>query len=83
MPFCCNGYQDTDIMWAVNYIKQFKDSQENDFKDALDEYMNKYFNSFMMNAIYNEETETITLQQELIADGIHVYNQEERSITIE
>lgn len=79
----CPGYQDTDIMWAVNCIKQFRESQEDDFKVALQEYMNKYFNEFMMNAIYDAPTETIILEQELVGNGAHVYNSGERSITIE
>ena len=79
----CAGYQDTDIMWAVNYIKQFKASQEDDFKTALEQYMNEYFNSFMINAVYNKNSETITLKQEMkVSDATHSYDAGESSMVI-
>lgn len=79
----CAGYQDTDIMWAVNYIKKFKESQENDFKTALERYMDEYFNTFMINAIYDEDTETITLKQEMVvSDATHCYDAGENSMVI-
>lgn len=78
----CAGYHDADIGWMVNFIKEFKESQENDFQIALNNYLDKYFNSFMMNAIYDEGMETITLEQTILADGNHEYNAGERTITI-
>ena len=38
IPCNCN-YHDPDIGWVLNYIKQFREEQENDFKEALDHYM--------------------------------------------
>ena len=78
----CAGYHDANIGWMVNFIREFKESQENDFQIALNSYLDKYFNSFMMKAIYNEDTETITLEQTILADGSHEYNAGERTITI-
>lgn len=64
MSLCgCNGFTETDIMWAINYIKNFKDSQEDDFKKALDIYMNTFFNSYQIGAIYDEDSKTIYLAQ--------------------
>ena len=64
MPLCeCNGFAETDIMWAVNFIKKFKDSQEDDFKKALDIYMKTFFNSYQIGAIYDEDSKTIYLAQ--------------------
>lgn len=59
----CNGFAETDIMWAINYIKNFKDSQEDDFKKALDIYMKTFFNSYQIGAIYDEDSKTIYLAQ--------------------
>lgn len=78
----CAGYHDADIGWMVDFIREFKESQGNNFQIALKNYLDKYFNSFMMNAIYDEDTETITLEQTIIADGTHEYNAGERTITI-
>lgn len=84
MSLCgCNGFQQTDIMWAVNYIKEFRESQEDDFKKALDSYMNEYFNSFMMDAVYSEDRETITLEKiDVVANATHAYDASNNSMVI-
>lgn len=63
---CCNcaGYHDSDIGYWVNWIKEFQQSQANDFQIALENYMNQFFNQVMINAIYDEGSETITLRRE-------------------
>lgn len=57
------------------------------FNDVLQEKMvasvDKYFNQVMIDAVYNEDTETIILKKELMGDGIHVYSSENNSMTIE
>lgn len=61
IPCNCN-YGRENIGWILNYIKDFKDSQENDFKIALENYMNKYFDSVFSDISYISESETIVLK---------------------
>ena len=50
---------------------------------GIDEAIDKYFNSVMIDAIYNEQTETIILKKELIVgDGVHTYSAETKTMTI-
>lgn len=57
----CAGYHDVDIGYWIKWIQDFQDSQKDDFKVALENYMAEFFNNFMLDAIYSESTETITL----------------------
>ena len=50
---------------------------------GIDEAIDKYFNNVMIDAIYDEQTETIILKKELIVgDGVHVYSAETKTMTI-
>lgn len=60
IPCNCN-YQNPDIGWVINYIKQFRDEQENDFKEALDYYMQEFLQGSFVNAVYDDVKETILL----------------------
>ena len=52
---------------------------EENLQGAIDQY----FNSIMIDATYNEETETIVLEKELTVNGTsHTYNVGERSMSI-
>lgn len=57
------GFQNVDLTWLLNFIKEFRSEQEDDFKKALDVYMEKYFNTYMMDAVYDARTKTIILSQ--------------------
>lgn len=63
IPCNCN-YHDPNIGWVINYIKQFRDEQENDFKEALDHYMQEFLQGAFVNAVYDEGKETILLTVE-------------------
>ena len=57
------GFQNVDLTWMINFIKEFRSEQEGDFQKALDVYMEKYFNTYMMDATYDAGTKTIILSQ--------------------
>lgn len=64
----------------ITTVNSLIDSLNSGFTEEFE----KYFNSVMINAIYNEENETITLKRELIAgDGVHVFNASTNTMTIE
>lgn len=49
----------------------------------LTEALDKYFNSFMINAIYHEDIREIELKKEItISDGAHVYNAGDETMSI-
>lgn len=75
LPYNGN-YHQSEIGWILEFIKNFKESQENDFQKALEEYMTKYFNSVFSEITYDAATETIILQMETEQsgeDGVHSY----------
>lgn len=53
-------YHDSDVYWIYKRLNEMEELMANEFQLAL----NQFFNSFMMDAIYSEETETITLEKE-------------------
>lgn len=55
----CGGYHESDMSWVINFIKEFRTEQENDFQIALEKYMEKYFNSILINAMYDETQKKI------------------------
>lgn len=59
-------------------IEGINDNFSSEIANAID----KYFNTLMMEAIYDSATETITLEKEISADGEHVYNVEEQGIEV-
>lgn len=51
--------------------------------DKLEEVIDEYFNKVMVDAIYDEETETITLSKEIaINDGLHIYTANDNKMII-
>ena len=54
------------------------------FTTNITQAIDKYFNSIMFDAIYNESTETITLKKEVISgDGSHIYDGATNTMIIE
>lgn len=60
MAFC--NYDETNLDWILNTLKTILDRTENGFQEALDKYMQKYFNSLFADITYKPDTETIVLQ---------------------
>lgn len=53
-------YHDSDVYLIYKRLNEMEELMANEFQLAL----NQFFNSFMMDAIYSEDTETITLEKE-------------------
>ena len=60
MAFC--NYDESNLDWILNTLKTILDRTENGFQEALDKYMQKYFNSLFADITYKPDTETIVLQ---------------------
>ena len=54
-----------------------------DINDNLSTYIDTYFNGIMINAVYDEENETIILSKELVTTSDrHVYNASENTLIV-
>lgn len=60
MAFC--NYDETNLDWILDKLKTILDRTENGFQEALDEYMQKYFNTLFADITYLPVSETIVLQ---------------------
>ena len=70
--------------WLINTVKQLDNKVNNIIEGKLDAFLDEYFNKIMINAIYNEPEREIILKREVVvADGIHVYNAGDDSMSIE
>lgn len=59
-------YHDSDVHWIYKRLNEMEELMANEFQLAL----NQFFNSFMMDAVYNEGSETITLKKkEVVKDA--------------
>lgn len=59
-------YHDSGVYWIYKRLNEMEELMANEFQLAL----NQFFNSFMMDAIYSEDTETITLKKkEVVKDA--------------
>lgn len=52
------------------------------FEDDIQTAIDKYFNRLMIDATYDSDSRTITLQRELSAGGEHIYSAENGNMTI-
>ena len=69
------NFHELNLDWILKQIKEFRTWFDNlDVEDEIKKEVDKYFNSVMMQAIYDSETKTITLQKELKGDGVHTYD---------
>lgn len=83
IPCGSAGFQNVDLTWLINFIKEFRSEQENDFRKALDIYMEKYFNTFMMDATYDSASKTIILSQvPTVSTASHALTDERTTLDI-
>lgn len=81
--FPYSDFHELNLDWVLTKIQEFQTFFDNlNVEDEIKKEVDKYFNEVMIQAIYDEDTETITLTKELSGDGTHVYNVDERAIVI-
>ena len=56
---------------------------DEDYSVLVKEYLDKYFNSIMIDATYKEDTKTLILSKIAVADGIHTYDPKQTAMIIE
>ena len=81
--FPYSDFHELNLDWILSKIKEFQDWFDNlNVEDEIKAEVDKYFNQVMIQAIYDEQTETITLAKELSGDGVHTYNVDKQAIVI-
>lgn len=81
--FPYSDFHELNLDWILTKIKEFQSWFDNlNVEDEIKAEVDKYFNEVMIQASYNEETETITLSKQLSGDGLHVYDPAKQSIII-
>lgn len=65
---------DTNLDWLISTVKALEKKVNDLLQGAITKAIDEYFNKVMIDAIYDAETETITLAKEVaIEDGLHIY----------
>ena len=81
--FPYSDFHELNLDWVLSKIKEFQNWFDNlNVEDEIKAEVDKYFNLVMIQAIYDEQTETITLAKELSGDGVHVYDIGKQAIVI-
>lgn len=69
------NFHELNLDWILAQIKEFRGWFDNlNVEDEIKAQVDKYFNSVMIQAIYDKDSKTITLQKQLSGDGVHIYD---------
>lgn len=69
------NFHELNLDWILNQIKEFRAWFDNlNVEDEIKAKVDKYFNNVMIQAIYDKDSKTITLQKQLIGEGFHTYD---------
>ena len=78
-----NSSEVRNLDWIIKLVEELKTKVDYVMSDHIEEAIDSYFNSVMINAIYNEDDEEITLKKEIIvSDDVHRYDAETDSMII-
>lgn len=91
--FCCfpslpSAYSDSlsyyeELSKLVNKMNEIISALNDDYTKLVREYLDKYFNSIMIDASYKEETKTLVLSTVSVYDGVHTYDPKQTAMIIE
>lgn len=73
-----------NLDWILRKVEELDKKVNDILAGAITDMIDRYFNSIMIDAIYDEDTETIELKKELmVGDGLHIFNADNNSMTID
>ena len=74
-----------NLDWILTKLKEMDGTLNGILEGDLGPYFDKYFNSFMMDAIYTEALERIELKKQPIisGEGVHIYDYDEEEMIID
>ena len=74
---------DTNLDWLISTVKALEKKVNDLLQGVIESAIDAYFNKVMIDAIYDEETETIVLSKEIaIEDGLHIYTADSNRMII-
>lgn len=71
-----------EVQEAGNIVREIKSKVNEIVEDETKKAVEDYFNSVMIDAIYDESTETITLLKEVTANGQHEYDPDNTAMIV-
>ena len=74
-------YEQLEILTAK--MNEIITALDEDYTVLVKEYLDKYFNSIMIDATYKEDTKTLVLSKIAVADGVHTYDPKQTAMIIE
>lgn len=74
-------YEQLEILTAK--MNEIITALDEDYTVLVKEYLDKYFNSIMIDATYKEDTKTLILSKIAVADGVHTYDPKQTAMIIE
>ena len=74
-------YEQLEILTAK--MNEIITALDEDYTILVKEYLDKYFNSIMIDATYKEDTKTLVLSKIAVANGIHTYDPKQTAMIIE
>ena len=79
-----NSTEVRNMDYLLQKVEELDQKVNKLMSDKLEEAIDEYFNKVMINAIYDEANEKIILSKEaVVSDGVHTYNAETNTMTIE
>ena len=87
-PSLPSAYSDSlsyyeELSKLVTKMNEIIDTMNEDYSKLVEEYLNNYFDSIMIDATYNESTETLILSKEISSTGSeHVYLNDTNTIEV-
>ena len=78
-----NSTEVRNMDYLLQRVEEINQKFDKLIKDGLSEVIDEYFNKVMVDAIYDEDTETIILSKEIaINDGLHIYTANDNKMII-
>lgn len=78
-----NSTEVRNMDYLLQRVEELGQKVDKLMSDKLEEVIDEYFNKVMVDAIYDEETETIILSKEIaINDGLHIYTANDNKMII-
>lgn len=74
-------YEQLEVL--TNTMNDIISALNDDYTKLVKQYLDKYFNSIMIDATYKEDTKTLVLSKITVADGVHTYDPKQTAMIIE
>ena len=73
-------YEQLEVL--TNTMNDIISALNDDYTKLVKQYLDKYFNSIMIDATYKEDTKTLVLSKNAVADGVNTYDPKQTAMII-